>query len=134
MRRISVPSAIASATSCTTRGCRSMRRCCTPSRRPTGGALAAMTTEAGLRVALCVARFYSELAAKLEAGAREALSEAGVSDVQVFDVPGAFELPLAAKYAAASGRFAAVICLGAVIRGATDHYAYVCAEAARGIQ
>ena len=93
-----------------------------------------MTTKAGLRVALCVARFYSELAAKLEAGARDALSEAGVSDVQVFDVPGAFELPLAAKYAAASGRFAAVICLGAVIRGETDHYAYVCAEAARGIQ
>ncbi len=98
-----------------------------------------MTTEgegsrAGLRVALCVARFYSELAAKLEAGARAALCEAGVSEIEVFDVPGAFELPLAAKYAASSGRFAAVVCLGAVIRGETDHYAYVCAEAARGIQ
>ena len=98
-----------------------------------------MTTESGedgggLRVALCVARFYSELANKLEAGARDALSEAGVSEIEVFDVPGAFELPLAAKYAATSGRFAAVICLGAVIRGETDHYTYVCAEAARGIQ
>jgi 6,7-dimethyl-8-ribityllumazine synthase len=52
----------------------------------------------------------------------------------VFEVPGAFELPLAAKYAARSGRFAGVICLGAVIRGETDHYTYVSAEAARGIQ
>jgi 6,7-dimethyl-8-ribityllumazine synthase len=49
-------------------------------------------------------------------------------------VPGAFELPLAALYAAQSGRYAGVICLGAVIRGETDHYDYVCAEAARGIQ
>lgn len=87
-----------------------------------------------LAVALCVARFYSELADKLEAGARAALSEAGIDEVEVFDVPGAFELPLVAKYAARSGRFAAVVCLGAVIRGETDHYAYVCAEAARGIQ
>jgi 6,7-dimethyl-8-ribityllumazine synthase len=51
----------------------------------------------------------------------------------VFDVPGAFELPLAAGYAARSGRFAGVACLGAVIRGETDHYDYVCSEAARGI-
>jgi 6,7-dimethyl-8-ribityllumazine synthase len=86
------------------------------------------------RLALCVARFYSELADKLEAGARAALADAGVSEIEVFDVPGAFELPLAAKYAARSGRFAGVVCLGAVIRGETDHYTYVCAEAARGIQ
>ena len=52
----------------------------------------------------------------------------------MFDVPGAFELPLAAAYAAQSGRFAGVACLGAVIRGETDHYDFVCAEAARGIQ
>ena len=52
----------------------------------------------------------------------------------MFDVPGAFELPLAASYAARSGRYAGVVCLGAVIRGETDHYEYVCAEAARGIQ
>ena len=86
------------------------------------------------RVALCVATFYGELAEKLEAGAREALAEASVEDVERFEVPGAFELPLIASYAAGSGRYDAVICLGAVIRGETDHYNYVCGEAARGIQ
>jgi 6,7-dimethyl-8-ribityllumazine synthase len=85
------------------------------------------------RVALCVARFYTELADKLESGARAALAEAGIDQVERFDVPGAFELPLAAKYAVESGRFEAIICLGAVIRGETDHYDYVCGEAARGI-
>jgi 6,7-dimethyl-8-ribityllumazine synthase len=89
---------------------------------------------AGGRVALCVARFYTELADKLESGAREALAEAGVGDVDRFEVPGAFELPLVAKYAAQSGRYRAIVCLGAVIRGETDHYDYVCGEAARGIQ
>jgi 6,7-dimethyl-8-ribityllumazine synthase len=88
----------------------------------------------GRRFALCVARYYTELADKLEAGARAALDEAGIRDLDVFDVPGAFELPLAAKYASSSGRFDAVVCLGAVIRGETDHYQWVCAEAARGIQ
>jgi len=91
-----------------------------------------MTVEGA--VALCVARFYVELADKLEAGARAALREAGIDDVDRFEVPGAFELPLAAKYAAESGRYVAVVCLGAVIRGETDHYIYVCGEAARGIQ
>lgn len=86
------------------------------------------------RVALCVARFYEELADKLETGARAALAEAGIADADRFDVPGAFELPLVAKYAAESGRYQAVVCLGAVIRGETDHYEYVCGEAARGIQ
>lgn len=92
------------------------------------------TPEEAISVALCVARFYEELADKLESGAREALAEAGIEQVERFEVPGAFELPLVAKYAAQSGRYAAVICLGAVIRGETDHYAYVCGEAARGIQ
>lgn len=86
------------------------------------------------RFALCVARFYPELADRLEAGAREALTEAGVEEIDRFEVPGAFELPLAAKYAAESGRYVGVVCLGAVIRGDTDHYDYVCAETARGIQ
>jgi 6,7-dimethyl-8-ribityllumazine synthase len=85
------------------------------------------------RVALCVATFYPELARRLEAGARSALGEAGVHDIDRFEVPGAFELPLIAKYAASSGRYSAVVCLGAVIRGETDHYDLVCAEAARGI-
>jgi 6,7-dimethyl-8-ribityllumazine synthase len=86
------------------------------------------------RVALCVARFYGELADKLVAGAREALGEAGRADIDEFDVPGAFELPLIARYAAESGKYELIICLGAVIRGETDHYDYVCGEAARGIQ
>jgi 6,7-dimethyl-8-ribityllumazine synthase len=85
-------------------------------------------------VALCVARFYEELADKLEAGAREVLSEGGVTEIDRYDVPGAFELPLIARYAAQSGRYDALVCLGAVIRGETDHYDYVCSEAARGIQ
>jgi 6,7-dimethyl-8-ribityllumazine synthase len=86
------------------------------------------------RVALCVARFYAELADKLEAGARAALEEAGGFEIDRFDVPGAFELPVVAKFAATLGRYQAVVCLGAVIRGETDHYDYVCTEAARGIQ
>jgi 6,7-dimethyl-8-ribityllumazine synthase len=85
------------------------------------------------RVALCVARFYTELAERLERGAREQLAEAGISEIACFDVPGAFELPLIAKLAAESGRFDAVVCLGAVIRGETDHYDYVCSAATDGI-
>jgi 6,7-dimethyl-8-ribityllumazine synthase len=84
--------------------------------------------------AIVVGRFYEDLAARLVEGARAELSEAGAAAVEVFDVPGAYELPLAASYAAASGRYDGVVCLGAVIRGDTDHYEYVCAEAARGIQ
>jgi 6,7-dimethyl-8-ribityllumazine synthase len=86
------------------------------------------------RIALCIARFYGQLAERLVDGAHNALSEAGITDVDSFDVPGAFELPVIAKYAAESGRFAAIVCLGAVIRGETDHYDWVCAETARGIQ
>jgi 6,7-dimethyl-8-ribityllumazine synthase len=86
------------------------------------------------RAALCVARFYPELADRLQEGARAALAEAGFAEPDAFEVPGAFELPLAAKYAASSGRYLVVVCLGAVIRGETDHYGYVCSEAARGIQ
>jgi 6,7-dimethyl-8-ribityllumazine synthase len=90
--------------------------------------------EADGRVALCVARFYEELADALEEGARDALAEAGWTDVDRYDVPGAFELPLICRYAAESGRYEAIVALGAVIRGETDHYDYVCGEAARGIQ
>jgi 6,7-dimethyl-8-ribityllumazine synthase len=85
-------------------------------------------------VAIVVGRFYEDLAERLVEGARAELSEAGVEVVEVFDVPGAYELPLAASYAAGSGRYDGVVCLGAVIRGETDHYDHVCAEAARGIQ
>src|ERR1700677_4615004 len=85
------------------------------------------------RYAIVVGRFYQDLAERLVAGAREAFAEAGHAVAEVFDVPGAFELPLAASYAAKSGRFAGVACLGAVIRGETDHYDFVCAEAAGGV-
>jgi 6,7-dimethyl-8-ribityllumazine synthase len=83
--------------------------------------------------AIVVARFYEDLAERLVDGATTAFAQDGEHVVEVFDVPGAFELPLAASYAARSGRFAGVACLGAVIRGETDHYDFVCAEAARGI-
>ena len=83
--------------------------------------------------AIAAARFYEDLAEKLVEGARRVFEEAGGS-VEVHDVPGAFELPLAAKYCAESGRYAGVACVGAVIRGETDHYDYVCDQAARGIE
>jgi 6,7-dimethyl-8-ribityllumazine synthase len=82
--------------------------------------------------AVAVGRFYEELAERLVEGARSVFEEAG-AEVDVHDVPGAYELPLAARYCAESGRYAGVACLGAVIRGETDHYDYVCAEAAGGI-
>jgi 6,7-dimethyl-8-ribityllumazine synthase len=85
------------------------------------------------RYAIAVGRFYEDLAERLLSGARGAFAQAGHEDVEVFDVPGAYELPLAAKYAAESSRFAGVACLGAVIRGETDHYDFVCAETARGV-
>ncbi len=82
--------------------------------------------------AIAVARFYEDLADRLEEGADRVFRAAG-ADVDVHAVPGAFELPLAARLCADSGRYSGVACLGAVIRGETDHYDYVCAEAARGI-
>jgi 6,7-dimethyl-8-ribityllumazine synthase len=81
---------------------------------------------------VCVGRFYEDLARRLVGGATSVFASEGAS-VEVHEVPGAFELPLAAKYCAESGRYAGVACLGAVIRGETDHYDYVCAEAAHGI-
>jgi 6,7-dimethyl-8-ribityllumazine synthase len=81
------------------------------------------------------ATFYGELAERLTAGALQGFAEQGVNEdqVDIHDVPGAFELPLAAKACAESGRYAGVACLGAVIRGETDHYDYVCEGAAYGI-
>ncbi len=85
--------------------------------------------------ALVVARFYEDLAARLEAGARAALLAAEPdAAIEVFDVPGAFELGVASLTLAQTGRFDGIVCLGAVIKGETDHYDFVCAEAARGIQ
>jgi 6,7-dimethyl-8-ribityllumazine synthase len=82
--------------------------------------------------AAVVGRFYEELAERLVEGARRVIEEAGAT-LEVHDVPGAFELPLGARYCADTGRYAGVACLGAVIRGETDHYDFVCNETARGI-
>ena len=86
--------------------------------------------------AVCVATFYEDLAERLLNGATLGFELGGVSEasVQTYRVPGAFELPYAAKLCADSGNFAGVACLGVVIRGETDHYDFVCSEAASGIQ
>jgi len=91
---------------------------------------------APLHFAVCVGRFYEDLAERLLSGAREGFKIAGVdaSSVKELAVPGAYELPFAARQLAGTGRYAGVACLGVVIRGETDHYDFVCAEAARGIQ
>jgi len=83
--------------------------------------------------ALVVARFYADLAERLERSARAVFEAQPQASIEVFDVPGAYELPAAALYAAQTGRFHGIACLGAVIRGETDHYDHVCAAAARGI-
>ena len=86
-----------------------------------------------VRYAIVVGRFYAELAERLVTSATRVFEKAGADAVDVFEVPGAFELPLAAQMAAQTGRYAGVACLGAVIRGETTHYDYVCSESARGI-
>lgn len=85
------------------------------------------------RYAIVVGRFYEDLAEKLVASASDVFEEAGAEGVDVYDVPGAFEVPLAAKYCAESGRYAGVAALGAVIRGETSHYDHVVEECARGL-
>lgn len=91
---------------------------------------------AGLRIGIISARFNDHIVVPLRDGARRALVRTGVADGDVMEawVPGAFELPLAAKALAETGKVDAVICLGTVIRGDTPHFDYVCNEAARGIQ
>lgn len=92
--------------------------------------------EAGdARFAIVVARWNSEITEALLNGALRALQRHGVADgnITVVRVPGAFELPLAASKVAKSGQYAAVICLGCVIRGGTPHFEYVCRECTRGI-
>lgn len=89
----------------------------------------------GLRVGIVVASFNEFITSKLLDGARAALDRHGVrdSDITVARVPGSFEIPLVAKKMAESNQHDAVICLGAVIKGETDHYEYVAGEAAKGI-
>jgi 6,7-dimethyl-8-ribityllumazine synthase len=92
-------------------------------------------TAKGLKFGLVVSRFNSFISDRLLEGAMDALRRSGAEeeDCVVVRVPGAFEIPLAAKKMAKSGRFDAVICLGCVIRGATPHYAYIAAEVTKGI-
>jgi 6,7-dimethyl-8-ribityllumazine synthase len=89
----------------------------------------------GLRVALVVSRFNDFVTDRLEAGALEALSHAGAETdaVTVLRVPGAFEIPLAAKRAAESGRFDAIVCLGCLIRGETPHFDYISSAVSHGL-
>src|SRR5271170_151544 len=91
---------------------------------------------AGLRFGIVVSRFNSFITERLLAAAVDAFERAGAAneDVDVVPVPGAFELPLAAKKLAATGRYDALIAIGCVLRGATSHYDYVCSETARGLQ
>lgn len=89
----------------------------------------------GLRFGIVVARFNSFVTERLLAGAQDTLTRHGVEpdDVDVVRVPGAFEIPLGAQELARSGRYDAVICLGAVIRGETPHFDYVCSQVAAGV-
>src|SRR5712692_8745580 len=91
---------------------------------------------ARLRFGIAVSRFNSFITERLLAAAVDALERAGAAskDVDVIHVPGAFELPLAAKKLAATGRYEALIAIGCVLRGETTHYDYVCSETARGLQ
>ncbi len=88
----------------------------------------------GLCLAIVVSRFNDFVTEKLLAGAQEALRRHAVSQHDVFWVPGSFEIPLVAKRLAESGRYHAIVCLGAVIRHETDHHLYVAGQAAQGIQ
>jgi len=97
--------------------------------------LEGQVTAAGIRVAIVAARFNDFITSKLVGGAVDTLVRHGADDqaIDVAWVPGAFEIPLLAQRLAASGRYDAVICLGAVIRGATPHFDYVAGEVAKGV-
>ncbi len=90
----------------------------------------------GLRFGLVVSRFNSFITERLLAGALEALARAGAEEdrIDVVRVPGSFEIPLAAKKMGASGRYDAVLCIGCILKGQTDHYSYIATETARGVQ
>ncbi|MFA4915668.1 MAG: 6,7-dimethyl-8-ribityllumazine synthase [Syntrophales bacterium] len=89
----------------------------------------------GMKFAVVASRFNDFICARLIDGAIDALTRMGANekDIQLYKVPGAFELPLVTKKLAKSGRFDAVICLGAIIRGATPHFEYISAEVSKGI-
>ncbi len=89
----------------------------------------------GKKFGIIVSRFNDFITGKLVDGALDALIRSGTKDddITILKVPGAFEIPLAAKMMAENGKYDAIICIGAVIRGATTHYDYVCAEVSKGI-
>lgn len=89
----------------------------------------------GKKFGIVTARFNDFISDKLLGGAIDALTRSGVldEDIDVAKVPGAFEIPLIAKKMAAAGKYDAIICIGAVIRGSTPHFDYVCAEASKGV-
>ncbi|MDO5597825.1 MAG: 6,7-dimethyl-8-ribityllumazine synthase [Acidaminococcus sp.] len=89
----------------------------------------------GLKIGIVVARFNEFITSKLLSGAEDTLLRHGANgdDITVAWVPGAFEIPLIAKKMAKSGKYDGIICLGAVIRGATSHYDYVCNEVSKGV-
>lgn len=97
---------------------------------------AVLADAGGARFAIVVSRFNQDITERLAGGARQALREAGAADADVerFDVPGAFELPQAARAAADTGRFDAIVCLGCVIRGATAHFEYIASATAHALQ
>ena len=99
---------------------------------PTRGNLSA----AGLRFAIVVSEFNSPITDRLLAGALDAFSEVGAAEnqIEIVRVPGSFEIPVAARKLAESGRFDALICIGCILRGETPHFEYVATESARGIQ
>jgi 6,7-dimethyl-8-ribityllumazine synthase len=94
-----------------------------------------LPSASGLRLARVVARFNEEIPGALRTGAVEALHAAGAAAeaIETIEVPGAFELPLAARLAARTGRFDAIVCLGCVVRGETPHFEYISSAVAHGI-
>jgi len=94
-----------------------------------------LTSEKEIKIGIVCARFNEFIVSKLLSGALDALNRHNIKDdnIHVAWVPGAFEIPLIASKMASSGKYDAVICLGAVIRGSTSHYDYVCAEVSKGI-
>lgn len=94
---------------------------------------APLADASALRFAVIVSRFNETITGSLRDAATAALQEAGASTVQVLDVPGAFEIPQAARAAAESGRFDAIVCLGCIIRGDTPHFDYIASAVAHGI-
>jgi 6,7-dimethyl-8-ribityllumazine synthase len=103
--------------------------------RPASGPAAPLPSAAGFRFAIVVSRFNASITGALRDGAVAALREAGATDgdIDVLEVPGAFELPQAARAVAETAKFDAVLCLGCVIRGATPHFEYISSAAAHGV-